>query len=533
MTTTGLGHLEDRLHELERQVLREQRFIHDFIERANLMVVGLDAEGRVTVFNRKAEAVTGTSKEQVVGSTLAAVFGPEAGNTVHELVEKFNACGGNGFRCETQLVTPAGERKTIAWNASCLVDGDDVVGLMAFGEDQTALRHEQEHARWVEAMGFLQRFSGKLAHDFNNLLGTLLGYASMLRMTLEQGSKEREYAESVEAGVRRCAAVLSRLIDFGLGGSPRPQVFEFGPVVQRAVQRWRSEAPSTIEVAYTPADGAVHVKADPSQLEQVLGEVVANSVEAMPDGGRIEVVAGTMFADDEFCAERPGLARGWYATLRVTDTGPGVPPEDAHDLLVPFSSSKQGRCVGLGLSVAYGILRRNGGWIEMARNVEPAATPAAGTTVPGTTVTMYLPLDASKHECPAPDRPQRTGPQTVLLVDDEKAVVEAVSDMLKHLGYLVLTAGDGHEALRIYEEHRANVDLIILDMIMPRKGGREAYEDLKRIQPDVKVLLTSGFDKQKAVAKDMCREGAVGFVEKPYGLSDLSKLIRQAIEQHS
>ena len=528
MTTTELGHLEGRLHELERQVLREQRFMHDFIERANLMVVGLDAEARVTVFNRKAEAVTGYSKEQVVGSTLAEAFEPEAGNTVHALVEKFNACGGSGFRCETQLVTKAGEHKSIAWNASCLVDGDDVVGLMAFGEDLTALRREQEHARWYEAMEFLQGFSGKLAHDFNNLLGTLLGYASMLRMTLEEGSKAREYAESVEAGVGRCATVLTRLIDFGRGGSPRPQVFEVGSVVQRAVERLQSEAPSAIEIAYTPADGAVHVKADPTQLEQVLGEVVSNSFEAMPDGGRIEVVAATMFADDELCAERPGLARGWYATLRVTDTGPGIPPEDPHKLLVPFSSSKQERCAGLGLSVAYGILRRSGGWIEVARNVEPGGTPAAGTTV-----TMYLPLDALKHERPAPDRPRRTGPQTVLLVDDEKTVVSAVSDMLKHLGYLVLTAGDGHEALQVYEEHKANVDLIILDMIMPRKGGREAYEDLKRIQPDVKVLLTSGFDKQKAVAADMCREGAAGFVEKPYGLNDLSKLIRQVIEQQS
>ena len=130
------------------------------------------------------------------------------------------------------------------------------------------------------------------------------------------------------------------------------------------------------------------------------------------------------------------------------------------------------------------------------------------------------------------DERAREGPQTILLVDDEQVLVDTVSDMLKHLGYLVLTAGDGDEAVRIYEEHKANVDLIILDMIMPHKGGPEAYEDLKRIQPDVKVLLTSGFEQQKAVAEDMCQEGAAGFVEKPYRLSDLSKLIRRVIEQH-
>ncbi len=521
MTSSELERLESRLHQLEREVLREQRFMHDFIERANLMVIGLDCDGRLTIFNRRAEAVTGYSKEDVLGSMLGEVFGADAGNTVHTLAESFKVCDGSSFRCETQLVTKAGEPKCIVWHASCLTDGDKIVGLMAFGEDLTTLKQEENRARWFDAMGLLQQFTRKLVHGFNNILGTVLGYASLLRAVTAERSSQNEYAENVEAGVKRCAKVLERLLDFGQGGSPKPGSFELGVAVQHTVERLQSEAPSPIALTYTPADEAVQVKSDPAQLEQALAEVVRNAFEAMPEGGRVEVVVGTVFADAGFCAERPGLAHGWHATIQVTDTGPGILPEDSLRLLEPFISTKRTQCAGLGLSIAYGILRRNGGWLELA------GKPGAGTTV-----TIYLPLDASKLERPAPDEGGRKGPQTILLVDDEKYLVDTVSDMLKHLGYLVLTASDGNEAVEIYEEHKANVDLIILDMIMPHKGGREAYEDLKRIQPDVKVLLTSGFEQQKAVAEEMCHEGAAGFVEKPYRLSDLSKLIRRVIEQH-
>ena len=522
MATTELERLEDRLHELERQVLQEQRFMHDFIERANLMVIGLDRDGRVTIFNRKAEAVTGYSKEEAVGSTLGELFSAEAGDTVHRLLEHFRLAGGSGFRCETTLVTKIGERKTVVWNASCLTDGDETVGLMAFGEERTALQREEHRARWFDGITHLQQFAAKLAHDFNNLLGPVLGYASMLRTTAGEGANHTKYAEKVEAGVKRCTAVLERLLQFGHGGAPKPQSFDLGPAVRRLVERVRPEAPFNIVVTQAPADEAVRVTADPAQFDWVLSEVVGNAFDAMPDGGRVEIATATVLADADFCRQRPGLAQGWYAAVSVTDSGPGILPEDAVRLLEPFQSSKQERCAGLGLSVAYGILRKNGGWIELAR--------ASGG---GTTVTICLPLDASEHERAAPDEGARKGPETILLVDDERALVETVSDMLKHLGYLVLTAADGQEAVRIYEEHRANVDLIILDMVMPHKGGREAYDDLKRIQPNVKVLLTSGFDHQQAVAEDMCSEGAAGFVPKPFSLSDLSSVVRRVMEQHS
>jgi two-component system cell cycle sensor histidine kinase/response regulator CckA len=522
MTGNELERLETRLHQLEHEVLKEQRFMHDFIERANLMVVGLDRDGRVMIFNRKAEAVTGYTKEDVLGAMLDEVFVPDAGNSVHTLVESFRLCAGSGFRRETRLVTKDGEPRNVVWHASCLTDGSDLVGLMAFGEDRTAVGREEERARWFAAIGLLQQFASKLAHGLNNLLGTVLGHASLLRAQTAAGSSQYENAEEIEAGVRRCAAVLGRVLQFGNGASSKPERVELGAGVQGVLERLQSETPSSVALGYTPPDEAIHVKADAGQIGQVLGEVVHNAVEAMPDGGHIDVAVGTTCVDSEFCAERPGLQPGWYGTVQVTDTGPGILPEESLRLLEPFHSTKQTRCAGLGLSIAYGVLRANGGWIDL--------TGDPGT---GTTATIYLPLDVSDAEPVAVDESARKGPQTILLVDDEQVLVDTVSDMLKHLGYLVLTAGDGDEAVRIYEEHKANVDLIILDMIMPHKGGPEAYEDLKRIQPDVKVLLTSGFEQQKVVAEGMCEEGAAGFVEKPYRLSDLSKLIRRAIEKRS
>jgi len=522
MTTSELGHLETRLHQLEREVLKEQRFMHDFIERANLMVIGLDRQQRVTIFNRRAESATGFSKEDVIGSTLDEAFPSDAGNTVRALGDNLKLSGGSGFRCETQLVTKSGESKRIVWNASCLTDADEVVGLMAFGDDTPAPAESNRGEGWFSAIEVLQRFSGKFAHDFNNLLGTVLGYASMLRVSTPKGTSEHEYAEKVESGVRRCAGVMKRLLDFGHSGAPELERFEVGPALQHAIERLRPEAPSGVTVAYTPPDNALRVNADPVQFEQALGEVVRNAFDAMPDGGRVELTVASMHADADFCSQRPGCAQGWFATVQVTDTGPGIPPESAQKFFEPFASTKNEQCAGLGLSTAFSIVRANGGWIELDD------TPGEGTTV-----TLYLPLDPASVGPPAPDSEGRQGPQTVLLVDDEKTLTDTVSEMLKHLGYLVLTAGDGDEAIRIYKEHKANVDLIVLDMIMPRKGGPETYEELKQIQPDVKVLLTSGFEQQHAVAEDMCREGADGFLQKPFRVRDLSNIITQAIKEHS
>jgi len=289
--------------------------------------------------------------------------------------------------------------------------------------------------------------------------------------------------------------------------------------VERAAETLRSELPSAVTIEYAPADEAIDVMADPAQIEQVVTEAVRNAAEAMPEGGHVVVSTETLFADPGLCVERPGLRQGWYGVVTVSDSGPGVLPDDSLSLFEPFSTSKPDHWAGLGLAVAYGIMRRSGGWIELV-----------GTPGQGTTATIYLPLAASAAEQQPSEESTRKGPQTILLVDDEKPLLDTVSDMLKHLGYLVLTAGDGEEAVRIYQEHKANVDLIILDMLMPHKGGREAYKDLKGIQPDVKVLLTSGFEQQKAVAEDMCEQGAAGFVEKPYRLRDLSELIRRAIK---
>lgn len=520
MTESDLVHLETRLHELERQVLKAQRFMHDFIEEARLMVIGLDREGRITIFNQKAESTTGYAKEDVLGSKLNEVFSPERGNTIHTLAERFEVCGGHGFQCETQVVLASGEQRTIVWHASCLTDESEIVGLMAFGEDRTAEKWENDRRRWSDRMGVFQQFAGELAHGFNNLLGMVLGYASLLRGLCEPGSVQHEYAEQVEEGIRRTAQVLWRLLEFARGGVPKPERFDVGQRVGRALDELRRTAPHGIEIACAPPKDAVQATADPRQLDQVLGEVVRNAFEAMPDGGRVEVSVSTVEVGSDCGAQRPGLEPGSYAVVRVADSGPGVMPDHAFKLLEPFTTTKQTRCAGLGLSIAYGVLRKNGGWIELG------GTPGAGTTV-----SLFLPTDRVAAEQATDRHAQRKGPQTILLVDDENTLVETVSDMLRHLGYLVLTAADGDEAVKIYEEHRANVDLIILDMMMPRKSGAETYEALKRIEPDVKVLLTSGFEQQKAVAEGMCDEGAAGFVEKPYRLKDLSQFIRRAIER--
>ncbi|MBN1919076.1 MAG: response regulator [Verrucomicrobia bacterium] len=522
MTETDLVHLETRLHELEHQVLKAQRFMHDFIESARLMVIGLDREGRITIFNRKAEETTGYAKEDVLGSKLSEVFGPEHGSTMHTLAEQFEVCGGHGFRCETQVVLASGEQRTIVWHSSCLTDEDEVVGLMAFGEDRTAEKWENDRRRWFDRMSVFQQFSGEMAHGFNNLLGMVLGYASLLRGLCLPGSIQHEYAEQVEEGIRRSAQVLWRLLEFARGGAPKPERFDVGERVGRALDDLRRGAPHGVELTYTAPKDTVQAVSDPRQLDQVLGEVVQNAFESMSDGGRVEVSVGAAEMGADWAAQRPGLEAGSYAVVRVADSGPGVMPDHAFKLFEPFTTTKQTRCAGLGLSIAYGVIRRNRGWIELG------GTPGAGTTV-----SLYLPIDGVVAEQTAERHAQRKGPQTILLVDDESTLVETVSDMLRHLGYLVLTAADGDEAVQIYEEHRANVDLIILDMMMPRKSGAETYEALKRIEPEVKVLLTSGFEQQKAVAEGMCDEGAAGFVEKPYRLKDLSQFVRRAIERHA
>ncbi|HPC47154.1 MAG TPA: response regulator, partial [Deltaproteobacteria bacterium] len=274
-----------------------------------------------------------------------------------------------------------------------------------------------------------------------------------------------------------------------------------------------------VSINYAYQDGLWIVDVDRPQMEQILLNLYMNAWQAMPEGGEILVDLHNVVLDDQAAAHR-GMKPGRYVRLTVTDTGVGMDEKTRERIFEPFFTTKdRSRGTGLGLASVYGIVRNHGGFIEVL------SQPGQGTSF-----MIYLPASDSEPVTETPSTQSiRTGRETVLLIDDEDMIRDVGSRMLGSLGYRVITASGGKEGLRLFEEHRGEVSLVILDMIMPEIGGKETFSLLRRMDPKVKVLLASGYSLDSH-AQEILDRGCNGFIQKPFTLEDLSLKVRELLE---
>jgi len=405
-------------------------------------------------------------------------------------------------------------REIWAENNSVKVDWKGQPATLNFLRDitlQRKLEHQLQLSQKMEAVGTL---AGGIAHDFNNLLMGIQGRTSLMLMETERAHPFYEHLKETESYVMRAAQLTKQLLGFARGGKYEVKPTDLNELVRQSINMFgRTKKEISIKVKYQ--DHLYTVEVDRSQIDQVLLNIYVNAWQAMPEGGILYVQTNNVELDENF-ASAYGARPGKYAAIAVTDTGIGMDEQIAKRVFDPFFTTKQkDRGTGLGLASGYGIIKNHDGIITVESQKGQGAT-----------FSVYLP--ASEKKIIEDEQIQQeilAGSETVLIVDDEDLIIDVGIQLLKKMGYRVLTASHGDQAIKIYEQNKDSIAIVILDLVMPQISGGEIYDRLKAIDSNVKVLLSSGYSVD-GQATEILNRGCNGFIQKPFRLDELSKKIR-------
>ena len=499
----------------------EERY-RQIVETAHEGVWVIDASAITTYVNHRMAELLGLSVEEMPGRSLYEFVDEEAKAEEREQLRQRSS--GVPGQLEFRFRRPDGAPLWTLLSASPMFDESGTfVGSLAMVADigyRKLLEEQLLQSQKMEAVG---RLAGGIAHDFNNLLGVILGYGDLLLRRIQDESLRTRLEQMVKAGER--AAVLTRqLLVFSRKQVLEPRVLDLGFLVREMEKLLRRLIGEDIDLSVITADGLGRVRADLGQLEQVLMNLAVNARDAMPSGGRLTIETANVELDESYAAEHPGVRRGRYVVLAVSDTGKGMPPEVQKHIFEPFFTTKEpDKGTGLGLATAYGIVKQSGG------NIEVYSEPGHGTSFK-----IYLPRADEEAEplVAAPKVPPPRGTETVLLVEDEQALRELARQILEEHGYTVLEARSGLPALEQAKAHAGPIHLVLTDVVMPGMGGRELAEQLSAVRPDLKVLFMSGYTEQAIVGHGVLPEGAV-FIQKPFGPDPLLARVREALDRTS
>jgi len=383
--------------------------------------------------------------------------------------------------------------------------------------ERRKLEEQLFQAQKMESIG---RLAGGIAHDFNNILTSIMGYAELLKLKLTNTSpREKKAAEIIISSAERASNLTRQLLAFARGEKHHPVPLIVNEIIKQSIIVSEKIFEKNIKVKYDWEQKIKPIEADKNQLDQVLTNIIINAKDAMPNGGELIFKTANVYLDDEFTGKFQELKPGDYVKISIKDTGIGMPRSIKDRIFEPFFTTKgAGHGTGLGLATVYGIIKNHNGHITCASQPEK-----------GTTFTLYLPVTDKEIVIEENETKIIKGNETILLVDDEEYVRDVAKRQLQKLGYKAVTASDGMEAIDIYKKKKKKIDLVLLDMVMPNLAGKETYRELKNINPDIKVVLISGFS-QNDKATQTLKEGALAFIQKPFKLYELSNALAGALK---
>ncbi len=510
----------------EKALKESEKKYRTLVESAQEGIGFTDPDENIIFVNEALAELLAYKKEELLGLNLSRISDKEEFVKFRKETKKRRH--GESSRYETKLYTKAGEAKYFSISATPLFDGNgtftgtlglltDITERKKAEEERLKLENQLRQAQKMEAIGTL---AGGVAHDFNNLLGGILGYSSLLLSKLPSEDVNHRYVELIEKASRKAAELTNRLLGFARQGKCEVKPVDINRAIQGVVELLSASIDKNIEIKADLCKDNPFTKGDPNQLEQVLINLCVNARDAMPDGGELSIGSRLVHLDEEFVSKHLGSIPGDYVRISVSDSGMGMDEETKAKIFDPFFTTKgQGEGTGLGLSMVYGIVKNHGGYLSVYSEVGK-----------GTKFELYLPLSKGALSQPSKRRvTARAGSESILVVDDEEMLRDLMRDILRDLGYEVMLASSGEEAVKVYHEHQGKIDLVIVDMVMPRMGGKETFQELKRIDPGVRALLASGYS-QNAAAQQILDLGVKGFLHKPFSMEEISRKVREVLD---
>ncbi len=501
--------------------------LHGVLDHSPLMICLLDLEGRYILANRSLAAVLGAEVRDVEGRTLHELLPPQqaeqfAGRLaqVHASHEPLTVrdeldIGDDRRAYSTVLFPLLGAEGQVTSVGSIAQDITDQVRAEA---ERGRLEAQLLQSQKMEAVG---RLAGGVAHDFNNMLGVILGYTEMIQAAPDTPESIRNDLEQVSAAARHSAELTRQLLAFARQQTIAPEVLDLNSTVAAMLKMLRRLIGEDIELVWSPGEELWPVHMDPAQVDQVLANLVVNARDSISGAGTITISTARVEIDEEYSSVQADFVPGEYVRLSVADNGHGMDRATLDRIFEPFFTTKPlGKGTGLGLPMVYGIVRQNNGIVHAYS--EPGH---------GTTLRIYLPRNLGVAEASEIARSQRTvptGSETVLIVEDERALLALISRLLERLGYVVLAASTPHEALRITAEHPGDIDLLVTDVIMPEMNGLELRQRLLEIRPHLKSVFMSGYTADIIAGHGVLDEG-IHFLAKPFTLAEIAAKVRTAL----
>ncbi len=509
-----------------KRILESEKRYKVLLENIPDPIIIVDYESEKIVYcNDVFWKITGFKPEDVIGKSFEEVGFRECGLSIGS--EKSESIEHKNLEYSLKISDGTYRHYILSKNSihfdgkkHILIVAKDITANKEIEAKRRKLEKELQDVERIKAIGTL---AGGIAHDFNNLLMAIGGNISLMLMDKNPADPDYEKLKKIEEYIKNGSNFTKQLLGYARGGKYETRVADINELIRKTGDLF-GRTKKEIAMEFNLSSDLLPVEIDINQMEQVLLNIYINAWQAMPDGGRIVVETKNV----ELASDSLGDFRvkpGKYVGIFVSDTGIGMDRETQRRIFEPFfSTKKREEGNGMGMASAYGIVKNHNGYIDVESEIGV-----------GTTFSIYLPAAVGRRiEVSAFGRENSIeiyrGTGTILVVDDEEVILTITEKLLNILGYSVLRAGSAREAITIYEEYMEKIDLVILDMTMPEVGGRETFFRLKSINPDVKVLISSGYGKDSYIS-DLLNEGCKGFIQKPFDLESLSSSVREILEE--
>ncbi len=501
----------------EHMIRRQAEFSQSLIDSSVDGILAFDRECRFTIWNPALEHASGYSEAETFGRSAFEVF-PFLRETGDDQLFRQALAGRTAVARDRLYVDRTGRRGYFEGHFSPLVDGvGAVVGGLAIIRDRTEHRLLEEQLRQSQKLEAVGRLAGGVAHDFRNMLTVIAGRAELLLLAIDRADPSYEHAEEILRSTEKAAALTRHMLAFSRRQVLPLRLLNLSGIVADLDRMLRRLIGDDIRLSFDRADDLAPVRADPSQMEQVVLNLVVNARDALPEGGRI-VLRTSNVTVDEAEARRHDVTPGPHVLLEVEDDGVGMEPAALERIFDPFFTTKK-RGTGLGLSTVYGIVRQSGGYVAVESR--PGAGARFRVCFPRASEEPVTVLEPAASEL-------RGGSETILVVEDEEHVLELTRLVLQRYGYRVLSASNPGEAMRIADAFAGEIHVVLADVFLPGMTGHEIAERLSKRRPGMRIVYMSGYGDDALVPLGPL--GSAAFIEKPFSAESLTQTIREVLD---